>query len=215
VGGAPAAQADPGAAARLIAAAYLAAVTATALARALTGHPSVASFALTPDRLAAGHVWLLASSALIVSGPALPEVTGLGLATAVALRRLEPSFVAVTMLVSHVGATLLAYLVLLVTTGDPDGVHNRGYDYGISAVWLGLLGALAVAYLGDARRNDRRAVAVCGMSAAAGLIGVAFFPLLPTVEHGLAFALGAGQAALREARGAARRSARSAASTAS
>jgi NADH:ubiquinone oxidoreductase subunit 6 (subunit J) len=192
----------------------VAAVAAIALARAATGHPAVATLALTPDRLAAGRVWLLASSALIVSGPAVPELAGLGLAAAVALERLGARFAAVTIVVCHVGATLLAYLVLLVATGDPDGTHNAGYDYGISAVWLGLLGALAVSCWRDARAGDRRAAAVTAASVAAGVIGVAFFPLLATVEHGLAFAIGAGLAALRAGRRSAGRSARSAASTA-
>jgi hypothetical protein len=215
VGRAPAAQAGPGPATQLIATGYVAAVTAIALARALTGHPSVGSFALTPDRLAAGHVWLLGSSALIVSGPVVPELAGLALAAAIALRRLGPAFVAVTMVVCHVGATLLAYLVLQLATGDPDGTHNRGFDYGISAVWLGLLGARAAAFWRDARAGDRGAVAVTGGSVAAGLIGAAFFPLLPAVEHALAFALGAALAGVRAGRRFAGRSARSAASTAS
>ena len=199
---------------RLLPVAYLAIVGAVALARALIGHPTVATAGLRPDDLAAGHVWLLATSAVIVNGPAVPQIAALVPTALAALRRLGALFVTAVMVVAHVGATLLAYVTLLVATGDADGSHNRSYDYGISAVWLGLLGALAVALLPEARAGNRSAQAVVGAAAVCALAGVLLFPLMPATEHGLAFALGAGLAGLREARRSARRSARSAASTA-
>ena len=194
---------------RRVPTAYLAAVLAVALTRALTGHPSLSSLALTPDRLASGQVWLLLTSALIVSGPVLPQLAALVATLLVAQRRLGAAFVCVLMLVAHVGATLLAYAALAVFTGDADGAHNRSLDYGVSAVWLGALGGLMAAALPAARRRTIAAAALVLIAA------VAFFPLLAATEHGFAFALGAAAVLLRERRSAAGRSARSGASTAS
>jgi peptidoglycan/LPS O-acetylase OafA/YrhL len=111
------------------------------------------------------------------------------------------------MVVAHVGATLLAYAVLLVATGDADGSHNRTFDYGTSAVWLGLLGALTVDWV---RRGRRLPAAAASATAVAGAV---LFPLMPALEHAFAFALGAALAALRESRRPVDRSARSGAST--
>jgi hypothetical protein len=189
--------------------AYLAAVGLIALTRAVTSHPSVADLALTPDELAAGHVWLLGTSAAIINGSALPQLAALAVTIVVCVERVGAWFAVVVMLVAHVGATLLAYAVLLIATGDADGSHNRSFDYGTSAVWLGLLGALAIDWLHRGRRLP--AAAAC-LTAVAGAL---LFPLMPALEHAFAFALGAGLAALRESRRRADPSARSGASTAS
>ena len=186
--------------------AYLAAVALIALARAATGHPTVAALALTPDALGAGHVWLLATSGAIVNGSVVPQLVALAATIVVAVQRLGVRFTVVVMVVAHVGATLLAYAVLQVTTGDADGAHNRTFDYGTSAVWLGLLGALAVEWLH--RGHRLLAAAAC----AAALAGAILFPLMPALEHVLAFALGA---VLTEWRRSVGRSARSGASKAS
>jgi hypothetical protein len=195
---------------RLLLFAYLLAVAAVALARAVSGHPTVADLALTPDALAAGRVWLLATSAVIVNGMVVPQLLALIATMVVAVRWLGARFATGVMVAAHVGATLLAYAVLLVATGDADGAHNRTFDYGTSAVWLGLLGALLPA---ARRRRGGRFVVAAACSTA--LVGALFFPLMPALEHALAFALGAGLAALRESRRSAGQSARSAASTAS
>jgi hypothetical protein len=193
--------------------AYLAIVCVVALARAATGHPTVATLALTPDELGSGRVWLLATSAVIVNGIALPQVLALAATIVVALRRLGALFVVVVMVAAHVGATLLAYAVLFVATGDPDGAHNRSFDYGTSAVWLGLVGAVAVALLEPARQGERRAKLVVAAACVCALVGATLFPLMAATEHALAFALGAGLAVLRERRLRDGRSARSVAAT--
>jgi hypothetical protein len=200
---------------RLLPLAYLLIVTAVALTRAVDGHPTVPAVALTPDALGAGHVWLLATSAVIINGTALPQLLALAATMSVAVRRLGAWFVVAVMVVAHVGATLLAYAVLLVATGDADGAHNRTFDYGTSAVWLGLVGALAVAELAPARRGSRSAQLVVAAAGTTALAGALLFPLMPALEHAFGFALGAGLTALRESRESGRRSARSAASTAS
>ena len=196
-------------------AAYLAVVVAVALSRALTGHPAAGGWGLTPDELGAGKVWLLATSGLIVNGSPLPQLAALAVTIAAALRHMPARWATAVMLTAHIGATLLAYATLLIATGEADGVHSHSNDYGTSAVWLGLVGALAVASLREAVAGDRlaRAYIPAALGALAGAI--ALFPLMTATEHALAFMLGAGLSALREARRFAGRSARSAASTAS
>ena len=162
----------------------------TAVTRAASGHPTSAEFALTPDRLAHGKVWLFVSSAVIVNGPPLPQILGLIPTLAAASRRLGAGFTAAVMIVAHVGATLLAYGLLIVFTGDADGAHNRKLDYGISAVWMGALGALWALALPAARRREPLGLFMVALGTAAFVFGVSAFPLLAATEHGLAFALG-------------------------
>jgi hypothetical protein len=192
--------------------AYLAAVLIVAATRALSGRPTTNAFALTPDRLAAGKVWLFPTSAVVVDGAVLPQLAGLVPAVLVAERRLGGGFTGAVMVIAHVGATLLTYATLAVFTGDADGAHNRSLDYGISAVWLGVLGALFIDALPGARRREPRELLVTGVGAVAFITGVSLFPLLAATEHGLAFALGAASMGARSVAG---RWARSAASTAS
>jgi hypothetical protein len=196
-------------------AAYLAVVVAVAASRGLTGHPPTRAWGLTPDELGAGKVWLIATSALVVNGSPVPQLVALALTIVAALRHMPARWVTAVMVVAHVGATLLAYGVLLLATGEADGVHSHTNDYGTSAVWLGLLGALVVASLREALADDwlARAFIPAALVMLAG--AVAFFPLMTSTEHALAFALGAGIAAIREVRRFADPSARFAASTAS
>jgi hypothetical protein len=176
---------------RRLPAVYLVVVVIVAGSRAATGRPTVRSLALTPDRLEARKLWLLATSAVIVDGPVLPQLAGLVPSVILAERRFGGESTAAVMVVAHVGATLLAYVTLRVFTGDADGPHNRSLDYGVSAVWLGTLGALSEASLPGARRRERPALAVVALGVVAFGGGVACFPLLSATEHGFAFALGA------------------------
>jgi hypothetical protein len=175
---------------------YLAVVVLVAVTRAIWGQPTASSLALTPDRLAEGKVWLFATSAVIVNGPPWPQIAALIATLFAADRRLGAVVVVAVAAAAHVGATLLAYATLAVFTGDADGAHNHNLDYGTSAVWLGVLGALTVALLPAARRGDARARLAVGAGLLAFVLGATAFPLLPALEHGLAFAIGAGAAAL-------------------
>jgi hypothetical protein len=65
-------------------------------------------------------------------------------------------------------------------------------DYGVSAVWLAVLGALLVCAIDAVRAGrpssiDRLLIVVCPLAA---LIGFAFFPLLSGSEHLVAFLAG-------------------------
>ena len=66
-------------------------------------------------------------------------------------------------------------------------------DYGVSGVWLGVLGAIFADLLHDARRRPLSGAEKLALvtAAAAGVIGVAFFGRLSGAEHGCAFAIGA------------------------
>jgi hypothetical protein len=196
---------------RRLPAAYLATAVLVAAVRAVSGHPSASALALTPDRLRAGKVWLFASSAVVVNGSPLPQLAAVAATLVETVRRFGGRFAGALMIAAHLGATLLAYAALEVFTGDADGAHNRDLDYGVSAVGMGAVGALTVAALALPRRL--RAIAA-GLGTGAFVVSVAAFPLLAATEHGFAFAIGVA-AALREARRAARPSARSGASMAS
>jgi hypothetical protein len=176
---------------RLFGPAYVAAVALVTLAHVLAGTPTAAQVALTPDRLAAGQVWLLATSAFLINGPVIPELAGLALSVGVAQRLLGGRVLAFLAPVCHIGATLLGYAFLIVTTGDPDGSQNPHLDYGMSAVWLGILGALFMRCLPESRRGNRAARAVVALTSLAGIIGVVAFSPLGATEHGLAFGIGA------------------------
>jgi hypothetical protein len=167
---------------------------------------SASDLAATPAGIAAGKLWLLVTSAFAVSGPPVLELCGVAAAALVLVRRRDAWTFWVVAIMSHVGATLLAYagvgLVWLGDRGAVESVVDR-LDYGVSAVWLGVLGALFADSVQSLRRRggdrlDRMLVVVCPIAA---VIGFAFFPLLPGSEHLIAFFLGALVATLPAKRG--------------
>ena len=182
---------------RRLPAAYFSTVAAIAMLRSVAGVPTVGQLGLTPDRLAAGKVWLLFTSAFVVNGPALLELAAFGATLLVASHALDGKFFALIAPLCHVGGTLLTYAALAVFTGDTDGTHNPAIDYGLSAIWLGLLGAVLVAYMPAARAGMRPARVIAGICTASAVVGVALFPLLSACEHGFGFALGAVVASLQ------------------
>jgi hypothetical protein len=176
---------------------YLAIVAACEVTRRAAGFPEPSDVALTPAALAAGKAWLLVTSAFLVSGPPLAELAGLALAAAVLVRRRGPGAFWRAGIGGHVGGTLVVYaaigvLWILARGAVDDLVDVR--DYGVSGVWLGVLGAIFADLLRDARRRPLRGSEQLALAsaAAAGAIGVAFFGRLSGAEHGCAFAIGAG-----------------------
>src|SRR5204863_7434114 len=125
---------------------------------------------------------------LIVSGPPLLELAGLALAAGVLVARRGPVAFWRAAVGGHVGATVIAYagvgVLWLVTRETVEGiVHDP--DYGVSAVWLAVLGAIAASVWSDTRRHGWTAEngAMLGICLAAALIGAAFFPPLSGTEH--------------------------------
>jgi hypothetical protein len=178
-------------------AAYLLAIAGFEIARRTWGFPEPSDFALTPAALAAGRVWLLLSSALLVSGPPLLELAGLTLAVVVLVRRESPAAFWRAAVGGHVAGTVVVYggiglLWLAARSTVADLVHVR--DYGVSSVWLGVLGAILASLMGAAERRPLGGLERVWLasSAIAGVVGMALFGALTAAEHGFAFAIGAG-----------------------
>jgi hypothetical protein len=175
---------------------YLLVVVCFEVLRRTTGFPTPAELAASPAAVASHKAWLLLTSALIVNGPPLLELSGVIAAVVLLIRSHGALTFWLVAFVSHVGATLLAYAgVGLLWLTSPSAVENvvDRYDYGVSAAWMGVLGALfasAVQLLraGRGRRWERFLLVVCLGSA---VVSFSFFPLLAGAEHVLAFALGA------------------------
>jgi hypothetical protein len=189
-----------------LAVSYLVSVTGLEATRLAYGFPSPRGFAASPAAIAAGKVWLLATSALLVSGaPAL----GLG-PTPVSLLELAAFVAAVALLLSwlggaafwraaivgHVVATLLVYagvgLIWLASHDLVSGVLHDP-DYGVSSIWLAVLGALSISASERMRAGERRGLELALISACsvAGLAGATLFSGFVDAEHGFAFAFGA------------------------
>lgn len=180
----------------LLAAAWLVSVAAIAVSR---GADTVRDLACAPAALAAGKVWTLASSALIIQGPPVPQLVMTALLCAVLVRACGGAAFWRVAVAGHVGSTLVAYagigLVYLLARSTAAGVVHAP-DYGISAVWAAAFGALAVV---AARRGGRPRLTAL-WSAAVLFLFVVLVPLdgeLADVEHLLAFVIGAGVMALR------------------
>jgi len=187
-------------------AAYLLCVAAFEVTRHAFGYPSPRDFAATPAAILAGKVWLLVTSAFLVSGGAalglsgtvvdVLEIAGLTLAAVLVVKRLGATAFWRAGIAGHLGGTLLAYaglglLWLVSRDADHDVVHKL--DYGVSAVWMALLGALMVSawqalQAGGMRLREVLLLTVCALT---GIASATLFAPLVDAEHGLAFVLGA------------------------
>jgi hypothetical protein len=175
---------------------FLLAVAVVEVLRRAAGFPSPRELAASPAALASGKIWLVLTSAFIVSGPPLLELGGVALASALLIHRHGPRMFWRAGAVSHIGSTLIAYAgvgVLWLTVRDAVADVVDRPDYGVSGAWMGVLGALFVSsgrsLARGAERSEALILTICLCSA---LIGFAFFPLLAGIEHLLAFGLGAG-----------------------
>jgi hypothetical protein len=179
-----------------LAAAWLVAVAAIA---AFDDADIVRDLACAPAALWAGKLWTLPSSALIIQGPAIPQLLMTAALTLALVRACGGAGFWLVAAVGHVGATLIAYagigLIYLVARSTAEGVIHTN-DYGISAVWAAAFGALAVIRL---RRGEHPRLTAAWALAILALF-VVLVPLngeLADVEHLLAFVLGAGVMLLR------------------
>ena len=132
----------------------------------------------------------------------MPEICGVAIAVPLLAQKQGATTFWIVAAVSHIGATLMAYagvgLLWLTARSGVEGVVDN-LDYGVSAVWMGVLGALWVGSLqllrdGEGDRLDPALAFACQIVAA---IGFAFFSLLAGSEHLIAFGLGALVAWLR------------------
>jgi hypothetical protein len=177
-------------------AAYVLAIAVFEIMRRTVGFPEPSDFALTPAALAEGKVWLLFTSALLVSGPPLLELAGLVLAIGVLARRDGPASFWRAGFAGHLGGTLTVYAAIgVLWVIARSTVRSAVYapDYGVSAVWLGVLGAIFVSVLPERRQHalgglEKAALALC---VTAAVVGAVFFDPVPAGEHTLAFLIGA------------------------
>jgi hypothetical protein len=174
-------------------------LVAVALIAAFDDSDVVRDFACAPAALWAGKLWTLLSSALIIQGPAIPQLLMTAGLAAALVRACGGAVFWLVAAVGHVGATLIAYagigLIYLVARSTAEGVVHT-HDYGISAVWAAAFGALAVIRM---RRGDHPRVTAAWALAILALF-VVLVPIdgeLADVEHLLAFVLGAGVMAVR------------------
>ncbi len=110
------------------------------------GIVSVHALASSPDQLAEGHVWLLATSGIVLEGPLVAGMLGFAALAVTALLVCPPRVLFLSALLGHVCSTVLAYLGLgLVRVFEPEAFRFfvTAPDYGVSAIAAAWLGAVA------------------------------------------------------------------------
>jgi hypothetical protein len=158
---------------------------------------SLATFAASTAKIAAGEIWLLPASALVVDRPVYVGLVAFGLIGFAALRICGTRVFWVAAVVGHIGSTLAAYTIIGASRlTDPD-VFASAFarrDFGVSAMqgaWVGAIAATAWAGVGAVPRA--RAFVAAGVCAIAG---VAWWlhpdPSILTTEHLFAFLIGCG-----------------------
>jgi hypothetical protein len=182
---------------------YVAVVVVVALLPSIGGithRTLVASLAFSPSDLASGRLWLLPLSGVVVDGPTWGQLALLAeAAVALVVVAGARTFWRAAIL-AHAGSTLAAYAVLeVLDAADPSitGDLFRDPDYGVSCVWAGAVGALAVVGA-RAWPNARAKVAIAATVGAplaallaAGFVTPAGTLDIASVEHLFAFPLGA------------------------
>ena len=174
---------------------WLAAGAVLTVSRQRHRWPDVSALASTASGVAHGRVWSLLTSMLLVGRYPFAELAGCALTVLAALWLLDGLSFWVVALASHVGSALLVYagvgVVWIVSAGAASDLAAE-QDYGISAIWFGALGAIAVVLH---RRGFRRTAVILAASAvAAGVALVAVSDELPFAEHLVALAIGAASA---------------------
>jgi hypothetical protein len=169
----------------------VAALTLATRAHELPLSPFVGSAA----KIAAGQVWVVPASALIVDRPALIGLAAFALLAAATLRFCGARTFWLAAALGHAGSTLLVYGIIgSARLADPH-MFTRAFvtpDFGVSAMqgaWVGAITATAWSRVGA----DHRRRAVVG-AALCGLAGVAWWlhpdPSILTTEHLFAFFIG-------------------------
>jgi hypothetical protein len=158
---------------------------------------STGELGASPDAVAAGQLWRLLSSSLIVDS-ALPvlQIAVLVAATALVVARYGALTWWLAALAGHVGSALIAYGLIAVAAAlgsDSAERFEDDWDYGISCVLAALVGVLCAGALRRLRAGPRRTPDVAlAVATSLGLVGWLVTIDWYGVEHVLAFALGAG-----------------------
>jgi hypothetical protein len=169
-------------------------ITAVTVA-ARVGQVSVRTLAATPQSLADGRIWLLATSALLADRPVLASILGFLAVGVVAVWLCGPRVAWIAAATGHIFSAAVVYVgISLVRLAEPGAFQGAVglRDFGTSAIiaaWIG-----AIAYWLWARDRRTPAFALCLVSALAGWYCKGTLTVLDW-EH--LFALGFGVAALR------------------
>ena len=155
------------------------------------------SFAASAAKLAAGEIWLLPASALVVDRPVYVGLVTFAVLAATTLRICGTRVFWVAAALGHVGSTLAVYAIILMARLTDQDVFTSSFgrqDFGVSAIQGAWVGAIAVTALGWAGTDPRaRALVAAGVCA---LAGVAWWlhpdPSILTTEHLVAFLIGCG-----------------------
>ena len=170
----------------------------TALTLLIRAHDlSLASFAASAAKIAAGEVWLLPASALVVDRPVYVGLVAFGLLGFATLTICGTTIFWIVAVAGHILSTLAIYAIIGASRlTDPDVFASAfaRQDFGVSAVQGAWVGAIAATAWGRAGADTRaRASVTAGVCA---LAGVAWWlhpdPSILTTEHLVAFLVGWG-----------------------
>jgi hypothetical protein len=170
----------------------------TALTFAIHVHDlPLAVFAASAAKIAAGELWLLPASALVVDRPVYVGLAAFGLLGFASLRICGTRAFWVVAVAGHIGSTLAVYAIIGASRlTDPDVFTSAltRQDFGVSAMQGAWVGAIAATAWGQAEADPRaRATVAAGVCAVAG---VAWWlhpdPSILTTEHLIAFLIGWG-----------------------
>ena len=158
---------------------------------------SLAPFVASAGKVAAGEIWRLPASALVVDRPVDVGLVAFGLLGFAALRICGVKVFWIAAAAGHLGSTLVVYAIIGASRLlDPHVFASAlvSQDFGVSAMqgaWVGAIAATAWSRAGVDRRA--RAVVAAGVSAIAGLgWWLHPDPSILTTEHLFAFLIGWG-----------------------
>jgi hypothetical protein len=169
-----------------------------ALTLAIRAHDlPLALFAASGEKIAAGKIWLLPASALVVDRPVWVGLVAFGLLGFAAVGICGKRVFWVVAVAGHIGSTLAVYAIIGASrVTDPDvfaGAVAR-QDFGVSAMQGAWVGAIAATAWNRAGANPRKRAFVA--AAVCALAGIAWWlhpdPSILTTEHLFAFLIGCG-----------------------
>jgi hypothetical protein len=152
-------------------------------------------FVASATKIAAGQVWVLLGSALIVDRPVLIGLAAFGVLAAATLRVCGARTFWLAAALGHTGSTLIVYSIIgSAQFADSELFASAASrpDFGVSAMQGAWVGAIAAtAYLRTGTNRRARALVAFGVCAVAG---VAWWlhpdPSILTTEHLFAFLIG-------------------------
>jgi len=155
--------------------------------------PLVASAA----KIAAGLLWFLPTSALVVDRPVLIGLAAFAVLAVATLRFCGTRTFWLAAIGGHIGSTLTVYAIIGTARLADPGVFTNAFvspDFGVSAIqgaWVGAIATTAWLWAGgNGRRQAAVAAGVCVVAAVAWWLHPD--PSILTTEHLFAFVIGCG-----------------------